>query len=44
LLERRRRGEPISVDQLLDDEDFDLRREESATHRLLADAIAETWR
>ncbi|MFZ0178820.1 MAG: hypothetical protein WAL84_02970 [Candidatus Dormiibacterota bacterium] len=43
LLERRRRGQPVSVDQLLDDEDFDLLREERAADRDLAQGIVESW-
>jgi hypothetical protein len=43
LLERRRRGQSVSVDQLLDDEDFDLLREERAADRDLAQGIVESW-
>ncbi len=43
LLERRRRGQPVSVDQLLDDEDFMLLRDERAADRDLAQGIVESW-
>ena len=43
LLERRRRGQPVSVDELLDDEDFTLLREERAADRDLAQGIVEGW-
>ncbi len=43
LLERRRRGQPVSVDELLDEEDFTLLREERAADRDLAEGITEGW-
>ncbi len=43
LLERRRRGQPVSVDELLDDEDFLLLREERAADADLAQGIVEGW-
>ena len=43
LLERRRRGQPVSVDELLDEEDFLLLREERAADRDLAEGIVEGW-
>jgi PHD/YefM family antitoxin component YafN of YafNO toxin-antitoxin module len=43
LLERRRRGQPVSVDALLDDEDFLLLQEERAADRDLAEGIVEGW-
>jgi PHD/YefM family antitoxin component YafN of YafNO toxin-antitoxin module len=43
LLERRRRGQPVAVDELLDDEDFLLLREERAADRDLAEGIVEGW-
>jgi len=41
--EHHRRGQPVSVDELLDPEDFDLLREERAAERDLAEGIAEAW-
>jgi len=43
LLERRRRGHPVPVEELLDDEDFDLLREERAGDQDLAQGIVEGW-
>jgi PHD/YefM family antitoxin component YafN of YafNO toxin-antitoxin module len=43
LLERRRRGQPVSVDQLLDDDDFNLLRDEREADRGLAQGIVESW-
>jgi PHD/YefM family antitoxin component YafN of YafNO toxin-antitoxin module len=43
LLERRRRGQPVSVDELLDEEDFTLLRDERAADRDLAEGIVEGW-